>query len=86
MRRQAWKTGRGAHALGLLLLGTVLGALPAALYAGLVGAIHFALRGRLDRVPTFALICLVGGALVGLLVGAACALAGHFHQSERPTS
>jgi hypothetical protein len=58
-----------------LSAGAALGALPAALYAGLVSVVHFAVTARWERLPAFALGCLAVGALVGLL-GAAWSLSG----------
>jgi hypothetical protein len=55
-----------------LLLGAVLGAL----YAGLVGAVHLGVSGRWDRVPAFAVGCVLVGALFGLLGGIKWARSG----------
>ena len=54
----------------------VLGAIPGALYAALVGAVHRGVSGRWDRAFAFALGCSVVGALLGLLGGARWAFAG----------
>ena len=59
----------GARVAGQGLAGAVLGATPAALYAGLVGAVHLAVYGRWGGVPGFALGCAIAGALAGLLAG-----------------
>ena len=50
-----------------LAAGAMMGAVPGALYAGLVGSVHFGLYGRWDRVPAFAVGCVLVGALLGLL-------------------
>ena len=52
----------------------VLGAVPGAVYAALVGAVHLGVYGRWDRVPAFAVGCVVVGALFGLFGGARGAL------------
>ena len=59
-----------------LSAGVVLGVVPGALYAGLVGAVHLGVYGRWDRVPAFAVGCVMVGALFGLLGGIGWALSG----------
>jgi hypothetical protein len=49
--------------------GVVLGAVPGALYAGLVGAVHLGVTGRWDRALAFTLSCVLVGGLFGLLGG-----------------
>jgi hypothetical protein len=49
--------------------GVVLGAVPGALYAGLVGAVHIGASGDWDLVPAFAVSCVLVGGLFGLLAG-----------------
>jgi hypothetical protein len=56
--------------------GLVLGAVPGALYAGVVGIVHLGVSGRWDRAPAFAVGCALVGALFGLLGGVNWALAG----------
>ena len=53
-----------------------LGAVPGAVYAALVGAVHLGVYGRWDRVPAFAVGCVVVGALFGLVGGVRWALSG----------
>jgi hypothetical protein len=53
----------GAWVLGRL----VLGALSGALYAGLIGVVHFGVYGTWDQLPAFAVGCILVGALFGLL-------------------
>lgn len=53
---------------------SVLGAAPGAIYAALVATVHLAVYGRWDRVPAFAVGCVMAGALLGLLVGIKWAL------------
>jgi hypothetical protein len=50
-----------------LSAGTVLGAIPGALYAGLVSVVHLSVYGRGDRLPAFAMGCILAGMLLGLL-------------------
>jgi hypothetical protein len=52
------------------LVGLVLGAAAAALYAGLVGAVHLSVYGRWDNIPTFAGGCVLVGSVLGLLIAA----------------
>jgi hypothetical protein len=52
----------------------VLGAVPGAVYVALVGAVHLGVYGRWDRVPAFAVGCVVVGALFGLFGGVRWAL------------
>jgi hypothetical protein len=54
----------------------VLGAVPGAVYAALVGAVHLGVYGRWDRAPAFAVGCVVVGALIGLFGGVRWALSG----------
>src|SRR5438132_11404452 len=56
--------------------GVVLGAVPGALYAGLVGAVHLGVSGRWDRAPAFTVGCILAGGLFGLLGGITWALSG----------
>jgi hypothetical protein len=56
--------------------GLVLGAVPGALYAALVGIVHLGVHGRWDRAPAFAVGCVVVGAFLGLLGGVIWALSG----------
>jgi hypothetical protein len=65
--------------------GMVLGALPGALYAGLVGAVHLGVYGRWDRVPAFAVGCILVGALFGLLGGSKWALAAEAVPGSSPS-
>jgi hypothetical protein len=53
-----------------------LGAVPGGGYAALVGAVHLGVYGRWDRVPAFAVGCVVVGALFGLFGGVRWALSG----------
>jgi hypothetical protein len=57
-----------------MLVGLMLGAIPGALYAGLVGAVHFGVYGRWDRVLDFAVGTVLVGAVLGLLGGIAWAV------------
>jgi len=52
------------------LVGLALGAAAAVLYAGLVGAVHVGVYGRWDKIPTYAVGCVLVGAVIGLLVAA----------------
>jgi hypothetical protein len=72
--------GGAARALVRLVVGAALGAGPGALYAGLVAGVHWAVYGRWDRVPAFAVGCLAVGALVGL----SAALAAEWPRRPRP--
>jgi hypothetical protein len=65
-------------------VGVVLGVAPGAVYAGLVGAVHRGVSGRWDRVSTFAVGCVVAGALFGLLGGIGWALSGEVAPGSRP--
>jgi hypothetical protein len=65
-----------------LLVGVVLGAAAGALYAGLVGAVHRGAYGRWDRIPTFAVLCVLAGALFGLLRGLGWVLWGGAAQGK----
>lgn len=71
MLSAACQSGPVIRILTALLTGAGLGALPAAFYAGLVGGVHLAVYGRWDRVPNFALGCVLGGTLLGLVVSVA---------------
>ena len=64
------------------LAGLVLGASPGALYAGLVAAVHFGVYGRWDRVPAFAVGCVLIGAVIGLLIAALIPVSEH--SANRP--
>ena len=75
MRWQAREKGL-VRVVVRLATGVFLGAVPGALYAGLVGAVHLALYRRWDWIPAFAVGCVLAGALAGLLGGVAWALAG----------
>jgi hypothetical protein len=50
-----------------VLVSMVLGAVPAALYAGLVGTVHLSVYGRWDQIPAFTACCVLVGAALGLL-------------------
>src|SRR5271165_164699 len=50
-------------------VGTATGAFVAAFYGGLEAVVHFALHGRWDRGPAFAIWMTVAGAALGLVVG-----------------
>jgi hypothetical protein len=64
--------------------GLVLGGVPGALYAGLVGAVHFGVYGRWDRAPAFAVGCILVGALFGLVGGIHWALSGEAAPGSSP--
>ena len=64
------------RAVAWVLDGLLLGAVPGALYAALVGAVHLSVYGRWDDIPGFAVHCVVIAALVGLLARIAWALSG----------
>jgi hypothetical protein len=64
------------HGMGRIGAGVLIGAAPGALYAGLVGAVHLGVSGRWDRIPAFAIGCVLVGALFGLLGGIRWALSG----------
>jgi hypothetical protein len=73
-------------------VGVVLGAFSGAVYAGLVGAVHFGVDGHWDRVPVFALGSVLAGALLGGCTGVARALlrevertAGSSNDSQAPS-
>jgi hypothetical protein len=54
----------------LRILATLMvGAAPGALYASVVGAIHLGVYGQWERVPAFAVGCVLVGALIGLVGG-----------------
>jgi hypothetical protein len=57
-------------------IGLLLGAVPGALYAALVGVVHLGVSSRWDRAPAFAVGCTLAGALFGLLGGALWDLSG----------
>jgi hypothetical protein len=59
--------GQIVHVVAPLLVSLLFGAVPAALYAGLVGAVHFGVYGRWDQIPSFTLGCVLVGAMLGLL-------------------
>jgi hypothetical protein len=52
----------------------LIGAAPGALYAILIGAVHLGVYGRWERVPAFAVGCVLTGAMIGLLGGISWAL------------
>jgi len=66
-----------------VLVSTVSGAVLGALYAGLVGAVHLGAYGRWDRVPAFAVGCVLVGAVLGLLGRMAWALSGEAARERR---
>jgi len=66
--------GQVVRGVARVLGGVALGAVPAAIYSALVGAVHFGAYGRWDRAPAFALGCVTVGALAGLLGGIKWAL------------
>ena len=68
--------GQIVRAMVRMSAGVVLGAVPGALYAGLVGSVHLGVSGSWDRVPAFILGCVLVGGLFGLLGGIAGALSG----------
>jgi hypothetical protein len=59
-----------------LFIGVVLGVAAGALYAGLVGAVHLGAYGRWGGIAVFAGLCILIGALCGLLGGLRWALSG----------
>jgi hypothetical protein len=66
-----------------LCAGMVLGLVAAGIYGGLVAAIYFLVTGNWDEPPDFVLGCVLTGALLGMLGGAAWALSG---QGAAPVS
>jgi hypothetical protein len=54
----------------------MLGFVSALLYSALIVGVHFAMTGRWDRGPAFALGCVIVGALLGLLGGMVWAMSG----------
>ena len=62
----------------------VLGAVPGAVYAALVGAVHLGVDGRWDRIPAFAVGCVMVGALFGLFGGVRWALSGELAPGSAP--
>jgi hypothetical protein len=66
--------------------GVVLGAVPGALYAGLVGAVHVGASGDWDLVPAFTVGCVLVGGLFGLLAGITWAVSGSTGRSGSPPS
>lgn len=61
--------GRIVQVVARVLVSTVSGALSGALYAALVGTVHRGTYGRWDQIPAFAVGCVIGGAVLGMLAG-----------------
>jgi hypothetical protein len=72
--------------VGRMSAGAALGAVPGALYAGMVGGLHFVLHGRWDRVPAFAVGCVLVGGLLGLLGSIPWVLAWNAASASSPLS
>jgi hypothetical protein len=64
--------------------GVVVGAVPGALYAGLVGAVHVGASGDWDLVPAFTVGCVLVGGLFGLLAGITWAVSGRSDPGRSP--
>jgi hypothetical protein len=80
-----WQARRRVSRLvACLSAGVALGVAPGALYAGLVGTVHLAVYRHWDRVPTFAVGCVLAGAAVGLLGGVLSALWGDAAPASAP--
>jgi hypothetical protein len=80
------RQSRTARLVARLSTGVALGAAPGVLYGGLVAAVHLGVYGRWDQVPTFAVACVLVGAVVGLLGGAVSALWGDAAPEPRDRS
>jgi hypothetical protein len=59
-----------------VLVCVVSGAAPGAVYAVLVGAVHFAVYRRWEPIPAFAVGSILAGALLGLVGGILWAFSG----------
>ena len=64
--------------------GLVMGAAPGALYGSLVSVVHLGVYGGWDRIPAFAVGCVLVGALFGLLGSIGWAVAGEAAPGMRP--
>jgi hypothetical protein len=64
--------------------GVVLGAVPGALYAALVGAVHVAASGDWDLVPALTVGCVLVGGLFGLLAGISLAVSDRTGPGRSP--
>jgi hypothetical protein len=74
------------HVLVRAALGVALGAAPAGLLGAVVGVVHRCVWGRWDRSAAFAVVCVLGGAALGLLGGIASALSAEAVSSSPPAT